>query len=78
MNEMARWIRFFGGVAFYDVNLNRTRYFLNKNLKKDIAELKGSVKYRALKGENRKLEHLYDLLDAVEKGETVDPYEKRS
>ena len=78
MNEMARWIRFFGGVAFYDVNLNRTRYFLNKNLKKDIAELKGSVKYRALKGENRKLENLYDLLDAVEKGETVDPYEKRS
>jgi len=78
VNEMSRWIRFFSGVPTYDVNLQRTRYFMDKNLKKDLAKLKGQIKWAAIKGENRKLQYLYDLLEAVQKGETVDPYNKRS
>jgi hypothetical protein len=78
VNESARWIRFFSGVPTYDVNLKRTKYFMNKNLKKDLAELKGRIKWAARKGENRKMEDLMRLIEAVEKGETIDPFERRS
>ena len=78
INEQARWVRFFSGVPSYDVNLKRSRYFMNKNLKKDISELKGRIKWAAKKGESRKLENLMRLLEAVEKGETLDPFERRS
>ena len=78
VNESARWVRFFSGVPTYDVNLKRTKYFMNKNLKKDLAELKGRIKWAARKGENRKMEDLMRLIEAVEKGETIDPFERRS
>jgi hypothetical protein len=30
--EAARWLRFFSGQRMYDINLNKQRYFLNKNM----------------------------------------------
>ena len=42
--EAARWIRFFSGGTVYDVDLHKNRYIMNKNLKKDIAMLKGKIK----------------------------------
>ena len=78
MSEVARWVRFFSGVAQYDVNLGKSRYFANKNLMKDIAELKGNRKWAAIKGESRKMQAVDDLLDAIQKGETVDPFKRRT
>ena len=78
VQEQARWLRFFSGVAVYDVNLNRDRYFMNKNLKKDLAELKGKLKWALRKGQNRKAQQLLDLIEAVDRGETTDPFERRS
>ena len=78
VQESARWLRFFSGVAKYDVNLNRDRYFMNKNLKKDLAELKGKLKWALRKGQNRKAQQLLDLIEAVDRGETTDPFERRS
>ena len=77
VNESARWIRFFSGIATYDVNLDRNKYFDNKNLLRDVAELKGRLKWAVRKGENRKAEEMNDLLEAVMAGETTDPFERR-
>ena len=74
--QTARWIRFFSGVPQYDVNLKRIKYFENKNLLRDVAELKGRIKWAVRKGENRKLVELYDLLEAVQLGKTTDPFER--
>jgi len=76
--ESARWLRFFSGVATYNVNLDRDRYFMNKNLRKDLAELKGKLKWALRKGQNRKAEELMDLIEAVEHQETTDPFERRT
>ena len=51
---------------------------MNKNLKKDLAELKGKLKWALKKGQHRKAEELLDLIEAVEHGETVDPFERRA
>lgn len=76
--QVARWVRFFSGVPVYDVNLDRIEYFDNKNLMRDVAELKGRIKWAARKQENRKLEEYYDLLEAIQLGETRDPFQRRS
>ena len=78
IQESARWLRFFSGVASYNVNLDRDRYFMNKNLRKDLAELKGKLKWALKKGQNRKAEELMDLIEAVEHQETTDPFERRT
>ncbi len=78
IQESSRWLRFFSGVATYNINLDRERYFMNKNLKKDLAELKGKLKWALKKGQHRKAEELLDLIEAVEHGETVDPFERRT
>jgi hypothetical protein len=75
--EVARWIRFFSGVAIYNVNLDRDRYFMNKNLKADLAELKGKLKWALKKGQHRKAQQLVRLIEAVEDQETTDPFERR-
>lgn len=75
--ELSRWIRFFSGVPSYNVNLARIEYFENKNLQRDVAKLKGKIKWAVRKGENRKLQQLYDLLEAVQNGETDDPFNIR-
>lgn len=76
--QVARWVRFFSGVPQYNVNLDRIEYFDNKNLMRDVAELKGRIKWAARKGENRKLADFYALLEAIEQGKTNDPFQRRS
>jgi hypothetical protein len=51
---------------------------MNKNLKKDLAELKGKLKWALKKGQNRKAEELIDLIEAVEHQETTDPFNRRT
>jgi hypothetical protein len=76
--ETARWIRFFSGGTVYDVDLNKNRYIMNKNLKKDIAALKGKIKWAARNGQNDRVKRLYELLDQVMRQEITDPMGQRS
>jgi len=72
--EISRWIRFFSGIRAYDINLQKQRYFMNKNLKRDIGALKGKLKYAAAKGENRKAKELYEILEEIIRQNTTDKY----
>lgn len=76
--EVARWVRFFSGGTVYDVDLGRNRYIMNKNLKKDIATLKGAIKWAARNGQNDRVKVLYELLDQVQRQEITDPMGERS
>jgi len=76
--EAARWIRFFTGGTVYDVDLGKHRYMMNKNLKKDIAALKGAIKWAAINGQNERVKVLYELLEQVQRQEITDPYNQRS
>ena len=72
--EISRWIRFFSGVRAYDINLKQQRYFMNKNLKRDIGALKGKLKYAAARGENRKAQELYEILEEIIRQNTTDKF----
>ena len=72
--EISRWVRFFSGVRAYDINLKRQRYFMQKNLKRDIGALKGKLKYAAAKGENRKVKEIYEILEEIIRQNTTDKY----
>jgi hypothetical protein len=76
--EIARWVRFFSGGTVYDVDLDRHRYIMNKNLKKDIAALKGAIKWAARNSQNDRVKVLYELLDQVQRQEITDPMGQRS
>ena len=76
--EAARWIRFFSGGTVYDVDLHKNRYIMNKNLKKDIAALKGKIKWAARNGQNDRVKRLYELLEQVMRQEITDPMGQRS
>ena len=76
--EAARWIRFFSGGTVYDVDLHKNRYIMNKNLKKDIAMLKGKIKWAARNGQNDRVKRLYELLEQVMRQEITDPMGQRS
>ena len=71
--ESARWLRFFSGVRVYDINLEKQRYFMNKNLRRDLADLKSKLKWAQARGENRRAEQLLLLIEAVERQEEFDP-----
>ena len=71
--EAARWLRFFSGVRVYDINLDKQRYFMNKNLRRDLTDLKGKLKWAQARGENRRAEQLLLLIEAVERQEEFDP-----
>jgi hypothetical protein len=73
ISEAARWLRFFSGVRVYDINLEKQRYFMNKNLRRDLAELKGKLKWAQARGENRRAEQLILLIEAIERQEEFDP-----
>ena len=73
ISEAARWLRFFSGVRLYDINLEKQRYFMNKNLRRDLADLKGKLKWAQARGENRRAEQLLLLIEAVERQEEFDP-----
>ena len=76
--EAARWVRFFSGGTVFDVDLGRNRYIMNKNLKKDIAALKGAIKWSARNGQNDRVKVLYELLEQVQRQEITDPMGQRS
>ena len=57
ISEGARWVRFFSGARVYDINLEKQRYFANKNLTSDLRQLKGKLKWALGKGENRRADH---------------------
>ena len=76
--EAARWVRFFSGGTVYDVDLDRHRYIMNKNLKKDIASLKGAIKWAARNSQNDRVKVLYELLEQVQRQEITDPMGQRS
>ena len=71
--EAARWLRFFSGVRVYDINLDKQRYFMNKNLRRDLTDLKGKLKWAQARGENRRAEQLLLLIEAVQRQEEFDP-----
>jgi hypothetical protein len=75
--EAARWVRFFTGGTIFDVDLDKQRYMMNKNLKKDIAALKGAIKWAAINGQNERVKVLYELLEQVQRQEITDPYGQR-
>ena len=71
--EGARWVRFFSGARIYDINLEKQRYFANKNLTNDLRQLKGKLKWALGKGENRRAEQLMELIDEIQRQELIDP-----
>jgi hypothetical protein len=75
--EIARWIRFFSGHFVYDVDLAKHRYIENRNIIKDMAELKGKIKWSAWRGQNEKVKDLLAVLDAVERQKLTDPFDRR-
>ena len=75
--EVARWIRFFSGAAVYDVDLRQQRYFMNKNLKRDLAELVGKLKYASANQRTRLADRLIEVIDLVQQQEITDPFDRR-
>jgi len=75
--EVARWIRFFSGAAVYDVDLRQQRYFMNKNLKRDLAELAGKLKYASANQRTRLAERIIEVIDLVQQQEVTDPFDRR-
>ncbi len=61
----ARWIRFFSGIRTYDVDLGRAQSFKAKKIQKDLRALKTKLKYAARKGENRKAQEYWDLIEEI-------------
>ena len=47
---------------------------MNKNLKRDIGALKGKLKYAAARGENRKAQELYEILEEIIRQNTTDKF----
>jgi len=72
--EAARWIRFFSGQRIYDINLNKQRYFLNKNVETDLRSLQTKLKRALQNQENRRARQLMKLIDEVQRQEVTDPF----
>ncbi len=75
--EAARWIRFFSGGTTYDVDLGKQRYMMNKNLLKDIRDLKSAIKFAARNSQNERVQTLEALLEQVLRQEITDPMGNR-
>ena len=75
--EVARWIRFFSGAAVYDVDLRQQRYFMNKNLKRDLSELVGKLKYASANQRTRLADRLIEIIELVQQQEITDPFDRR-
>ena len=74
--ESARWLRFFSGQRVYDINLNKQRFFLNKNLENDLRSLESKLKRALQNQENRRARQLMRLIDEVQRQEITDPFMK--
>jgi len=69
----ARLIRYFLGVANYDVNLEKDRYWKRQNFVRDLQKLKSLLKRAYKKGELRRVRELRLLIDEVLHGDVRDP-----
>jgi len=69
----ARMIRYFLGVAQYDVNLEKDRFWKRQNFVRDLQKLKSLLKKAYKKGEMRKVRELRLLIDEVLHGDVRDP-----
>ena len=69
----ARLIRYFLGVAQYDVNLEKDRFWKRQNFVRDLQKLKSLLKRAHRKGEMRRVRELRLLIDEVLHGDTRDP-----
>ena len=76
-HEVARWLRFFTGGVTYDVDLSKHRYVENRNMLKDLAELKGKMKWAFANSQNRRAEQILQVIEAVEMQKITDPLDKR-
>jgi len=72
--EAARWVRFFSGQRIYDINLNKQRFFLNKNVENDLRSLNQKLKRALQNQENRRARQLTRLIDEVQRQEITDPF----
>ena len=71
--EIARWLRFFSGATVYDVNLRKQRYFHNKNIQRDLAKLKGKLKWHAAHKRTRRMEAIMEVIEEYERQKLSDP-----
>ena len=55
------------GTRAYDVDLEKQAYFKSKNFSRDMADLKGKLKWAVAKGENRRSEQLIRAIEAYER-----------
>ena len=67
LSEAAKWLRFLTGTRAYDIDLEKQAYFKSKNFSRDMAELKGKLKWAIAKGENRRSEQLIRAIEAYER-----------
>ena len=67
LSETAKWLRFLTGTRAYDIDLEKQAYFKSKNFSRDMAELKGKLKWAVAKGENRRAEQLVRAIEAYER-----------
>ena len=74
--EAVRWLRFFSGFRVYDVDMHQQRYYMNKNLEKDLSMLKNKLKWARRKQEHRKADEILDFIDEVYRQDKTDPYNK--
>jgi hypothetical protein len=74
IEESARWVRFASGQRIYDINLNKQRYFLNKNVETDLRSLQTKLKRALQNQENRRARQLMKLIDEVQRQEVTDPF----
>jgi len=58
----------------YDINLNKQRYFLNKNVETDLRSLQTKLKRALQNQENRRARQLMKLIDEVQRQEVTDPF----
>ena len=69
----ARLIRYFLGVAQYDVNLEKDRFWKRQNFVRDLQKLKSLLMKAYKKGEMRRVRELKLLIDEVLHGDVRDP-----
>ena len=67
LSETAKWLRFLTGTRAYDIDLEKQAYFKSKNFSRDMAELKGKLKWALAKGENRRAAQLIRAIEAYER-----------
>ena len=59
------------------MDLAKHRYIENRNMMKDLSELKGKMKWAFANNQNRRAENILQVIDAVEAQRITDPFDRR-